>query len=705
MVFADEPTGNLDSTAGAEVLGFLRRSVDDLGQSVVMVTHDPTSAGYAHRVLFLADGRLVSELRDPTPEAVLAQLAGIRSGELVVRVALRGVRAHLVRFCLSVLAVALGVAFVAGTFALRTMLGSTFSDIVSTTTLGDAYVRGADVVGGTSQQNVVAGKPRNPVPAHAGAAARGRGRRRGGDPRPVRAGGAGRRRRDRGAEHAGTEPRVRLRRAQPRHAVVAGRPPTGPGEIAVETSTLHASGLAVGDATTIVIGGEVRPVTVVGEIGHRVRARRCHRRVRRPRDGPGGVRARGHGRVDLGAGRRRASPSSSWWTGSRPSSSGADAHAEVITGDAMRAEAIASVLTLLGFITTFLLVFAGISLFVGAFIIANTFSMWVRQRMREFALLRAVGASPLQVFTSIVLQAAIVGVIGSVLGVAGRARARRGPARCARLGRHAADRPGAARRVHDRRLGARRDARQRARGRPARPSRGAGPAGRGSPRRDHRAGALAAPTRDRRRCPGGRGGRHARGRAARPRRRPRRGDARLRRSRGRDRGARGVADPGARDPAGARGPVHRLAAGRAAGPRQRHAQPASHREHRGCADDRHGARRRRRGDRRDDAGVHQRDRRPARPPPTTSCGRRPGPRARAGDRGRARPARRARRRLVRDRLGARRHGLVRDHRHRPRRDRPQHPHRGGRGVVPRRARGRAGRGAAHDDARRGLGGR
>ena len=95
----------------------------------------------------------------------------------------------------------------------------------------------------------------------------------------------------------------------------------------------------------------------------------------------------------------------------------ADDRAEVITGDAMRDDAIASVLTLLGFITTFLLVFAGISLFVGAFIISNTFSMWVRQRMREFALLRAVGASPLQVFTSIVLQAAIVGVIGSALGV------------------------------------------------------------------------------------------------------------------------------------------------------------------------------------------------------------------------------------------------------------------------------------------------
>ncbi|MFF2267785.1 ABC transporter ATP-binding protein [Cellulosimicrobium cellulans] len=77
VVFADEPTGNLDSRAAAEVLGFLRASVDDLGQSVAMVTHDPTAASYAHRVLFLADGRLVTELRDPTPQAVLDALGAL----------------------------------------------------------------------------------------------------------------------------------------------------------------------------------------------------------------------------------------------------------------------------------------------------------------------------------------------------------------------------------------------------------------------------------------------------------------------------------------------------------------------------------------------------------------------------------------------------------------------------------------------------
>ncbi|GAA4418893.1 ABC transporter ATP-binding protein [Georgenia halophila] len=71
VVFADEPTGNLDSTSANEVLGFLRRSVDELGQSVVMVTHEPMAAAYAHRAVFLADGRLEAELRSPDSDTIL----------------------------------------------------------------------------------------------------------------------------------------------------------------------------------------------------------------------------------------------------------------------------------------------------------------------------------------------------------------------------------------------------------------------------------------------------------------------------------------------------------------------------------------------------------------------------------------------------------------------------------------------------------
>ena len=71
VIFADEPTGNLDSRAGAEILGFLQRAGRELGQTVVMVTHDPVAAGYADRAVFLADGRVVGDLVGPTAAAVL----------------------------------------------------------------------------------------------------------------------------------------------------------------------------------------------------------------------------------------------------------------------------------------------------------------------------------------------------------------------------------------------------------------------------------------------------------------------------------------------------------------------------------------------------------------------------------------------------------------------------------------------------------
>ena len=75
IVFADEPTGNLDSKSSAEILSFLRTASREGGQTIVMVTHDPVAAGYSDRVVFLADGRLVDELADPTAESVLDRMA------------------------------------------------------------------------------------------------------------------------------------------------------------------------------------------------------------------------------------------------------------------------------------------------------------------------------------------------------------------------------------------------------------------------------------------------------------------------------------------------------------------------------------------------------------------------------------------------------------------------------------------------------
>ena len=77
IIFADEPTGNLDSRAGAEILEFMRTAVEELGQTIVMVTHDPGAAAYASRVVFLSDGRIIDELRDPTADAILEKMRGL----------------------------------------------------------------------------------------------------------------------------------------------------------------------------------------------------------------------------------------------------------------------------------------------------------------------------------------------------------------------------------------------------------------------------------------------------------------------------------------------------------------------------------------------------------------------------------------------------------------------------------------------------
>ena len=77
IVFADEPTGNLDSRSGAELLGFLRTAVDEYGQTIVMVTHDAVAAGYADRVVFLGDGKVVDEMTEPTADRVLDRMKSL----------------------------------------------------------------------------------------------------------------------------------------------------------------------------------------------------------------------------------------------------------------------------------------------------------------------------------------------------------------------------------------------------------------------------------------------------------------------------------------------------------------------------------------------------------------------------------------------------------------------------------------------------
>ncbi|MFF2832086.1 ABC transporter permease [Cellulosimicrobium cellulans] len=340
----------------------------------------------------------------------------------MIRVALRGVRAHVVRFVLSVLAVTLGVAFVVGTFAFRGMLSSTFDDIIATTLTADVYVRGSQEVtgdaagpgGGGGGGNGFAGD-RTLVPADLAAdveAVDGVARAVPDVSGPVVLVAAD------GTAVVTTGPPSTAFSVDPEDpslTLLDGAWPAA-GEIVLEQSAAETAGLTTGDETTVVLGGEPTPVTVSGVFG---------------------IEAAAAGAVLVGIDGETARavyapdgmvPQLSVW--SSPTSGEVDEDAlaervgdvlpdgaEAVTGEQARAEASEAVEEVLGFVETFLLVFAAIALFVGAFIIANTFAMSVRERLRELALLRALGASPGQVFSSVLVQALVVGLVGGGIGV------------------------------------------------------------------------------------------------------------------------------------------------------------------------------------------------------------------------------------------------------------------------------------------------
>lgn len=330
----------------------------------------------------------------------------------MVRVALRGIRAHVVRFLLSLLAVALGVAFVAGTFSLRTMLSSTFDGIVDAGTPGDAYVRAEPADGDSVVEGTTAG-PEVPKAladeiaaldgvAHAIPEAQG----------SIVLVGA-----DGTAVQSTQAPSLVFSYLpdDPALEVVEGRGPERAGEIALETATLESSGLEVGDTTRVVLGGQLQDAEVVGRFDMGAPMAGATLVVVDPGTGYGLFAPDGQV-ADIAVYAEDGTTPAELVAAIAPLVPG---DLQVVTGDELRDENKAAIGEMLGFVTTFLLVFAAIALFVGAFIISNTFAMSVRQRMREFALLRAVGASPAQVFASILVQAAVVGLIGSAVGIAG----------------------------------------------------------------------------------------------------------------------------------------------------------------------------------------------------------------------------------------------------------------------------------------------
>ena len=321
----------------------------------------------------------------------------------MTRIALRGIRSHPGRFLLSVLAVLLGVAFMAGTLSLRQMMSDTFDRIVAAGTNGDAYVESLgdvslplDLAEEIGAVEAVAGV----VPSVGGLIVL-----VGKDGTVVQNGaetsrGIGIHPDDRGA------------------VVIAGRAPENAGEIALETATMRRSRLAVGDGTTVMVNGELRSVEVVGEYDLEASATGAFRVVLdlgtavaayapdRTTDVFEVYAADGVSQSELARAIERA------LAGTGPA-----ADLTVLTGAEMRAQNVQQLRSTLGFVSTFLLVFAAIALFIGSFIIANTFQMVVRRSRREYALLRAVGASPGQVYASVLVQAGVIGLVGSALGL------------------------------------------------------------------------------------------------------------------------------------------------------------------------------------------------------------------------------------------------------------------------------------------------
>jgi putative ABC transport system permease protein len=330
----------------------------------------------------------------------------------MLRVTLKGVRGHLLRFVLTAVSVMLGVAFVAGTFVLTDSLQSTFDKIFDSSTAGtDVVVRGLKVNEGVGDSADL----RTPLPlsfadkvsavdgvAGAFPSLEGTAVLVGRDGTAVRNGGAP----SFGFDYRDNDPAL---------PVVAGRGPTRADEVAVESSTLDTSGLHLGDRTRLVVAGTVQPVTVVGEVSFK-----------------GGLAGATIVVVDHDSAVRWFAPDGTVQQITVQADKGVSQSTlrqrvaavlpqgtEAVTGAAYADEQRSDLAQGLGFLNTFLLVFAAVSLFVGAFIIANTFSMLVAQRTRELALLRAVGATRRQVIRVVLGEAAVVGLVGGVLGLLG----------------------------------------------------------------------------------------------------------------------------------------------------------------------------------------------------------------------------------------------------------------------------------------------
>ncbi|MGH3391442.1 MAG: FtsX-like permease family protein, partial [Actinomadura sp.] len=327
----------------------------------------------------------------------------------IAKVTLRNLAAHKLRLALTAVAVILGVSFVAGAMILTDTMSKQFDDIFSKVGEGVAVdVRAKKVVDAGDDEQVSATPP---VPASVLDAVRAVDGVR--DPVGNVSGYAA---------VIGENGKVVATQGPPQigvnsvgggdYAMKSGRAPRGPAEVAIDENTAVKAGYTIGDEARILVQGPTQRMTVVGIVstGNLMGAtvtvfdtETAQRLLLKPGYFSDiSMGSAGPGEAELRDRVARVLPG----------------NLEAITGTTLREEAKSDVAQLLSFIRYFLLIFALISIFVGGFIIFNTFSMLVAQRTRELALLRAIGAARKQVTRAVIGEAVAVGVVGSTIGLA-----------------------------------------------------------------------------------------------------------------------------------------------------------------------------------------------------------------------------------------------------------------------------------------------
>ena len=419
VLLADEPTGNLDSQTGGEILELLRRSVDAYGQTTVMVTHDPRAAAIADRILFIADGRIVKELtrrdrrrgarRDGRARGVIAvALKGLAGAQAAGRADRhrdragggddqRHVRAHR-----------------HDQVGVRHRVQRSLQ----------AHRRRSSPARARSEKGAKkkAAKAANPPPSRIAARERARpARRRAGPGRRLLdrpAGGA----RRQGARRGGA-PGLAFsvhphgnQRFNPL-TLVAGNWPVGPGEVGIDANTAERHRYRVGETIGVIARGPEQRMRIAAIV-----------RI-------GGVSSLGgatlaifdfpvaqqlfhlEGQLTLDLDRRRARRAARRRSCARSRPllpPNAQARTGVRAGPSRRPRTRTASSPSF---QDFLLAFAGVALFVGAFVIANTLSITIAQRTRELATLRTLGATRRQVLRSVLLEALVIGLLASIAGL------------------------------------------------------------------------------------------------------------------------------------------------------------------------------------------------------------------------------------------------------------------------------------------------